>query len=126
MSLFIVSSFVLVSLRCGERCVGCALRERCAWVFTSTRATGGAFSLFVAVGLQICTACGTVYNSEAFEHLAALIAAGKVRFEETEVKGIDQFPAAFIDLMGGKNTGKMLVALKDGHTKAGYAQPERD
>ena len=58
---------------------------------------------------------------EAFDFIAARIAAGKLRAEETERKGIDQLPAAFLDLMGGKNTGKMLVALRDGYTLASVA-----
>jgi len=53
---------------------------------------------------------------EAFDMMASLIVAGKLRFEETERKGLDQFPTAFIDLMAGKNTGKMLVSLKEGYT----------
>lgn len=55
---------------------------------------------------------------EAFDFLAARIAEGTLQVEETERKGIEQLPAAFVDLMGGKNTGKMLVALKDGYTLA--------
>ena len=55
---------------------------------------------------------------EAFKFLAPLIEAGKLRFEETERKGLDQFPAAFVDLMGGKNNGKMLVTLKDGYSSS--------
>ena len=42
-----------MSLRCGVRCVELALRERRAWVSISIPTTGGAFSLFVAVGLHL-------------------------------------------------------------------------
>ena len=41
------------------------------------------------------------------------IAAGKMKYSETILEGIDQAPAALIGLMRGENTGKMLVKLAD-------------
>lgn len=39
------------------------------------------------------------------------IAAGKMKYNETIMQGIEQAPAALIGLLEGKNTGKMLVQL---------------
>lgn len=41
------------------------------------------------------------------------IAAGKMKYRETIMEGIDQAPAALIGLLQGENTGKMLVRLAD-------------
>jgi NADPH-dependent curcumin reductase CurA len=43
--------------------------------------------------------------------MGAYIKAGKVKNEETVVKGIDQAAAAFIGLFHGQNFGKMVVEL---------------
>ncbi len=43
--------------------------------------------------------------------MAGWIAGGRIKWEETVMKGIDQAPAAFIGLFSGGNTGKMLVKL---------------
>ena len=37
--------------------------------------------------------------------------SGQIRFDETVVEGLDQAPSAFIGLLEGKNTGKMIVDL---------------
>ena len=42
---------------------------------------------------------------------AAWVAEGKLSYRETVVDGLDQAPGAFLDLMRGGNTGKMLVRL---------------
>lgn len=39
------------------------------------------------------------------------LAAGEIRYDETFRDGLDSAPQAFIDLLGGANTGKMLVRL---------------
>jgi len=36
---------------------------------------------------------------------------GKIRYRETVVEGIERAPDAFIGLLRGENTGKMLVKL---------------
>ena len=38
---------------------------------------------------------------------------GSLRSEETVVEGLDQAPAAFLGVLRGANTGKMLVRLGD-------------
>ena len=39
------------------------------------------------------------------------IIEGKIKFKETVYKGIEKAPKAFIDLLNGKNIGKMLVKI---------------
>ena len=39
------------------------------------------------------------------------LSAGQLTHAETIVDGLDRAPAAFIDLLRGANTGKMLVRL---------------
>ena len=39
------------------------------------------------------------------------LADGTVRYDETIVEGLDNAPQAFMDLLDGANTGKMLVRL---------------
>jgi NADPH-dependent curcumin reductase CurA len=43
--------------------------------------------------------------------VSAWLRDGKLAHKETIVEGLDQAPAAFIDLLRGANTGKMLVRL---------------
>ncbi|WP_043840582.1 NADP-dependent oxidoreductase [Amycolatopsis taiwanensis] len=43
--------------------------------------------------------------------VAPLVKSGKLRYEETIVEGLANAPQAFLDLLAGRNTGKMLVRL---------------
>lgn len=43
--------------------------------------------------------------------VAPLVASGQLRYEETIVDGLTNAPQAFLDLLAGRNTGKMLVRL---------------
>jgi hypothetical protein len=43
--------------------------------------------------------------------MTAWIQAGKVKWEETLVEGLEHAPRAFIGLFTGENLGKMLVKL---------------
>ena len=52
------------------------------------------------------------YAAEFAELMGRWLQEGTVRFEETVVTGLDNAPQAFIDLMRGANTGKMLVDLR--------------
>jgi NADPH-dependent curcumin reductase CurA len=40
-----------------------------------------------------------------------LEAAGQLVVEETVVEGLEAMPKSFVDMLGGANTGKMLVRL---------------
>ncbi len=48
---------------------------------------------------------------EFYRDMAALLAAGKLKGEETIHDGLDATPDAFMGLFSGGNTGKMLVRL---------------
>ena len=45
------------------------------------------------------------------EEVGGWLASGQMKFDETVVDGIDNTPAAFIGLLSGQNTGKMIVRL---------------
>jgi NADPH-dependent curcumin reductase CurA len=45
--------------------------------------------------------------------VAPLVASGKLKYAETVVEGIRNAPQAFLDMLGGANTGKMLVRVAD-------------
>jgi NADPH-dependent curcumin reductase CurA len=43
--------------------------------------------------------------------MSAWLADGSVQYDETVVDGLENAPQAFMDLLDGGNTGKMLVRL---------------
>lgn len=49
--------------------------------------------------------------AQAAADIGAWVAAGDMVYQETVVHGIQNTPAAFIDLLAGANIGKMIVAL---------------
>ena len=52
------------------------------------------------------------YDSDNFEQdMTKWIIEGKIKFKETIYDGIDKAPQAFVDLLNGKNIGKMLVKI---------------
>ena len=53
-------------------------------------------------------ACGELVNKAA-----GWIAEGKLKYRETVAQGIDNAPAAFIDMLQGRNIGKQIVRLDD-------------
>jgi NADPH-dependent curcumin reductase CurA len=52
-----------------------------------------------------------------WQEVPALVKAGKLKYREDIVKGIDNAPDAFIGLLKGKNFGKLLVQVSDDPTR---------
>ena len=48
---------------------------------------------------------------QALSELASHVAAGRIRYRETISQGLASAPAAFVDLLNGRNFGKQLVRL---------------
>jgi len=55
---------------------------------------------------------------EFLKEMKGYIAAGKLVMKETVVQGIERAPHAFVDLLRGGNTGKMIVKLTAGESGA--------
>jgi NADPH-dependent curcumin reductase CurA len=47
------------------------------------------------------------------EEVAPLVASGRLRYSETVVEGLENAPGAFMGMLRGENTGKMLVKIAD-------------
>ena len=56
---------------------------------------------------------------ESIKAMAGYIEAGSLKYDETVMNGIDNFPAAMMGMLAGKNEGKMIVVLKEGAALAG-------
>jgi NADPH-dependent curcumin reductase CurA len=52
-----------------------------------------------------------------WQEVPPLVKAGKLKYREDIVKGIDSAPEAFIGLLKGKNFGKLLVQVSDDPTR---------
>ncbi|MCX2747596.1 NADP-dependent oxidoreductase [Arthrobacter sp. MI7-26] len=73
-------------------------------------------NLAVAIGKQLTLRGFLVsgqrqHAAEFAGKMAGWLADGTVRYDETIVDGLENAPQAFIDLLDGANTGKMLVRL---------------
>lgn len=84
--------------------------------YNETGTPKGPHNIIQAVGKQLKLQ-GFIVSTHAdmqrdfFADMAKWIPAGKMKFEQTVMEGIDKAPEAFMGLFTGANTGKMLVKL---------------
>ncbi|MDV6376007.1 NADP-dependent oxidoreductase [Deinococcus arenicola] len=84
--------------------------------YNATEPASAPRNLALAIGKQL-TLKGFIVSS--YSHLSAQfakevggwIASGELHYDETVVEGIENMPGAFMGLLDGKNTGKMVVKL---------------
>lgn len=84
--------------------------------YNSTEPPAGPRNLAVAIGKQLTLRGFLVggqnqHAAEFAQQMAAWLTDGTIRYDETVVDGIENAPQAFIDLLDGANTGKMLVRV---------------
>ncbi|WP_346959456.1 NADP-dependent oxidoreductase [uncultured Arthrobacter sp.] len=84
--------------------------------YNSTEPTPAPRNLMLAIGKQLTLKGFLVggywqYMGEFVEKLSGWLADGTVRYDETIVDGLENAPQAFMDLLDGANTGKMLVRI---------------
>jgi NADPH-dependent curcumin reductase CurA len=102
----------LASMRTRGRIVACGSISR----YNDESARPGPNNLFLVVTRRL-TMRGFIvsdwqHERQAFEaEVAPLVASGTLRHKETIVEGLEQAPQAFIDLLRGKNVGKMIVKI---------------
>ncbi|WP_457966260.1 NADP-dependent oxidoreductase [Arthrobacter sp. D1-29] len=102
----------LAELNVGGRVAMCGAISQ----YNATEATPAPRNLTLAIGKQLTLRGFLVggqrqHGAEFAEKMAAWLADGSVRYDETVVDGLENAPQAFIDLLDGANTGKMLVRL---------------
>jgi len=51
------------------------------------------------------------YFAEFFKDMSAWVAAGKIKYREDVVQGLENAPQAFMGLLEGKNFGKLVVQI---------------
>lgn len=84
--------------------------------YNATEAPAAPRNLAVAIGEQLTLRGFLVsgqrqHSAEFAGQMAAWLADGTVRYDETVVDGLENAPQAFMDLLDGANTGKMLVRV---------------
>jgi NADPH-dependent curcumin reductase CurA len=85
--------------------------------YNSTQPTPAPRNLMQAIGKQLTLRGFLVggqrqHAREFAEKMAGWLADGTVRYDETVVDGLENAPQAFMDLLDGAITGKMLVRLQ--------------
>ncbi|MEU7988936.1 NADP-dependent oxidoreductase [Streptosporangium canum] len=85
-------------------------------VYNAAEPVPGPSNLFLAVGKRL-TLRGFIVGDH-FDRMPDMVAEvgawlrdGEITFEETVVDGLENAPRAFIDMLRGANTGKMVVRL---------------
>jgi NADPH-dependent curcumin reductase CurA len=84
--------------------------------YNATEPSPGPRNMILAVGKRLTLRgfiVGDHYGrfTDFVEHVAPALAEGRIQARETVVEGLEHAPQAFVDLLRGKNTGKMLVRL---------------
>jgi NADPH-dependent curcumin reductase CurA len=51
------------------------------------------------------------YQEEFYNTIPKMLASGEMKFTETVYKGLEAVPGAFVDLLEGKNVGKVVVKI---------------
>lgn len=102
----------LAELNVGGRVALCGAISQ----YNATVATPGPRNLAVAIGKQLTLRGFLVggqrqHAAEFAARMSGWLADGTVRYDETIVDGLENAPQAFIDLLDGANTGKMLVRI---------------
>ncbi len=87
--------------------------------YNETNAPPGPRNLALAIGKRL-TLRGFIVNDHNhlrrtfLEEVGGWLRDGRLRWEETTVHGLENAPSAFIGLLHGENTGKMVVDLSGG------------
>jgi len=103
----------LNSLRLNGRVALCGAISQ----YNATEPAPGPRNLFQAIGKRL-TLRGFIVSDHSqrmpdlLREVGPWLQDGTVKFEETVVDGIEQAPQAFIGLLKGENTGKMIVRLE--------------
>jgi NADPH-dependent curcumin reductase CurA len=102
----------LATLTVGGRVAMCGAIAQ----YNSTQPAVAPRNLALAIGKQLTLRGFLVggqrqYAGEFAGKMAGWLADGTIRYDETIVDGLENAPQAFIDLLDGANTGKMLVRL---------------
>ncbi|WP_309106182.1 NADP-dependent oxidoreductase [Arthrobacter sp.] len=84
--------------------------------YNATEPTPAPHNLMLAIGKQLTLRGFLVggqrqHAAEFAGRMSGWLADGTVRYDETIVDGLENAPQAFMDLLDGANTGKMLVRL---------------
>jgi hypothetical protein len=102
----------LAELNVGGRVALCGAISQ----YNATVAPAAPRNLAVAIGKQLTLRGFLVggqrqHAAEFAARMSGWLADGTVRYDETIVDGLENAPQAFIDLLDGANTGKMLVRI---------------
>jgi len=102
----------LATLTVGGRVAMCGAIAQ----YNSTEPPAAPRNMAVAIGKQLTLRGFLVggqrqHAAEFAQKMAGWLADGTISYDETIVDGLENAPQAFIDLLDGANTGKMLVRL---------------